>query len=126
MGMSVDDQIGPVLEDRRRQPVAAEEGEDLARLTFEGCLHRRVVKDDEADRAGGHRAQGLVERFHLGGRLGVDRAQRGLPEVRQVPLREQIEWQELRGRTSSSPFARAFFVIADGLGISAVARQPAP
>ncbi len=33
-------------------------------------------------------------------------------------LREQIEWPALRERTSSSPFARAFFAIADGLGIS--------
>lgn len=33
-------------------------------------------------------------------------------------LREQIEWSGLRERTSSSPFARAFFVIADGLGIA--------
>jgi hypothetical protein len=33
-------------------------------------------------------------------------------------LREQIDWVALRERTSTSPFARAFFVIADGLGIS--------
>jgi putative nucleotidyltransferase-like protein len=32
-------------------------------------------------------------------------------------LREQIDWEEVRGRTASSPFARAFFVIAEGLGI---------
>ena len=30
-------------------------------------------------------------------------------------LREQIAWEELRERTSSSPFARAFFVLTDGL-----------
>ncbi len=33
-------------------------------------------------------------------------------------LREQIEWAALRQRTSSSPFAEAFFVLADGLEIS--------
>jgi len=33
-------------------------------------------------------------------------------------LREQIDWTSLRERTSSSPFARAFFTIADGLGIA--------
>ncbi len=33
-------------------------------------------------------------------------------------LREQIDWLSLRQRTSSSPFAAAFFAIADGLGIS--------
>lgn len=34
-------------------------------------------------------------------------------------LREQIGWADLRERTAGSPFARAFFVLADGLGISA-------
>lgn len=33
-------------------------------------------------------------------------------------LREQIEWATLRERTSSSPFAEAFFVLAAGLEIS--------
>lgn len=33
-------------------------------------------------------------------------------------LREQIDWPALRERTASSPFARAFFTIADGLGIA--------
>ena len=32
-------------------------------------------------------------------------------------LREQIDWQEVRGRTESSPFARAFFTLVEGLGI---------
>lgn len=32
-------------------------------------------------------------------------------------LREQIDWDDVRHRTSSSPFGRAFFVIADGLEI---------
>jgi len=33
-------------------------------------------------------------------------------------LREQVAWPALRERTSSSPFAAAFFTLADGLGIS--------
>lgn len=33
-------------------------------------------------------------------------------------LREQIDWESLRQRTSSSPFAIAFFALADGLQIS--------
>jgi hypothetical protein len=33
-------------------------------------------------------------------------------------LREQIDWAELRERTNASPYARAFFVIAAGLGLS--------
>ena len=33
-------------------------------------------------------------------------------------LREQIEWDDLRARTSASPFAKAFFTLADELGIA--------
>lgn len=33
-------------------------------------------------------------------------------------LREQIDWEQLRERTAASPFARAFFALADGLEIS--------
>ncbi len=32
-------------------------------------------------------------------------------------LREQIDWHDVRNRTASSPFGRAFFVIAEGLGV---------
>jgi hypothetical protein len=32
-------------------------------------------------------------------------------------LREQIDWEDVRERTASSPFGRAFFVIAEGLGV---------
>ena len=32
-------------------------------------------------------------------------------------LREQIEWDTVRDRTESSPFAHAFFVLAEGLDI---------
>jgi hypothetical protein len=32
-------------------------------------------------------------------------------------LREQIVWQDVRARTESSPFARAFFALVEGLGI---------
>lgn len=32
-------------------------------------------------------------------------------------LREQVDWEDVRGRTSESPFARAFFTLAEGLGI---------
>jgi predicted nucleotidyltransferase len=36
--------------------------------------------------------------------------------------REQIDWKVLRERTSESPYAKAFFTLADELGLS---RQPA-
>jgi len=32
-------------------------------------------------------------------------------------LREQIDWTDVRLRSSASPFGRAFFVIAEGLGV---------
>ena len=32
-------------------------------------------------------------------------------------LREQIDWADVRTRTAESPFARAFFVLLDGLAI---------
>ena len=32
-------------------------------------------------------------------------------------LREQIDWPDVRRRTAGSPYGRAFFVIAEGLGI---------
>ena len=32
---------------------------------------------------------------------------------------EQVDWDDVRRRTSESPFARAFFEIVDGLGITA-------
>jgi hypothetical protein len=34
-------------------------------------------------------------------------------------LREQVDWDELRERTGDHPFSRAFFVLAEGLGIVA-------
>ena len=40
-------------------------------------------------------------------------------------LREQIDWGRLREETASSPFAVAFFVLADGLGICPAAQASA-
>jgi hypothetical protein len=39
-------------------------------------------------------------------------------------LREQVDWQDVRERTMSSPFARAFFVLLEGLGILPGERRP--
>jgi hypothetical protein len=42
-------------------------------------------------------------------------------------LREQIDWAQLRERTAASPFAQAFFTLADGLEIGPGATAaPAP
>jgi hypothetical protein len=32
-------------------------------------------------------------------------------------LREQVDWDDVRARTDTSPFARAFFTLVEGLGI---------
>ena len=40
-------------------------------------------------------------------------------------LREQIDWARLREETASSPFAVAFFALADGLGICPAAQASA-
>jgi hypothetical protein len=37
-------------------------------------------------------------------------------------LREQVDWEFVRARSSSSPFAEAFFTLAEGLGIVEPAR----
>jgi len=41
-------------------------------------------------------------------------------------LREQVDWPSLRERTSSNPFAAAFFVLVDRLRISLPAPLPIP
>jgi hypothetical protein len=41
-------------------------------------------------------------------------------------LREQIDWDEVRLRTEGSPFARAFFVLLEGLDILPSQGAPAP
>jgi hypothetical protein len=44
-------------------------------------------------------------------------------------LREQIDWPSVRARTQDSPFARAFFVLLEGLGIvseSEASTRPQP
>jgi hypothetical protein len=41
-------------------------------------------------------------------------------------LREQVDWETVRARTESSPFARAFFVLADGLDILPAQAAPKP
>jgi predicted nucleotidyltransferase len=37
-------------------------------------------------------------------------------------LREKVDWDDVRARTASSPFARAFFVMLEGLGVLSEAK----
>jgi hypothetical protein len=41
-------------------------------------------------------------------------------------LREQIPWDRLRERTSSSPYAAAFFTLAERLGLTEQVRSREP
>ena len=45
----------------------------------------------------------------------------GLLEIARA-VREQVDWARVRTATAASPFARAFFVLLDGLGIVPDAR----
>ena len=38
-------------------------------------------------------------------------------------LREKVDWDDVRARTASSPFAQAFFVMLEGLGVLPEAKQ---
>ena len=40
-------------------------------------------------------------------------------------LREQVDWEHVRAATASSPFARAFFTMTEGLGIVPAGGEPA-
>jgi predicted nucleotidyltransferase len=33
------------------------------------------------------------------------------------PVREQVDWDDVRGRTGGSPYAAAFFTLVEGLGV---------
>jgi hypothetical protein len=46
------------------------------------------------------------QRLRFEGPLGIARA-----------VREQVDWDNVRSRTSDSPFARAIFVMLEGLGV---------
>jgi hypothetical protein len=41
-------------------------------------------------------------------------------------LREQIDWAKVRSRANDTPFARAFFVMVEGLGIAPDLPAPNP
>jgi hypothetical protein len=55
MPVAVEHEIGDVLGDRPREAVASEEGEDSFRLALQGGRCRRVVEEDDAQRAVGNR-----------------------------------------------------------------------
>lgn len=95
----------------RITPAVFERGEDLS---VAGMYVRVMALDDI-----------LVTKL-----LALDEHSADYRDLLQIgrALREQVDWPRLRGRTSSSPFARAFFTLAEGLQITsseASARAPA-
>src|SRR5436190_21868258 len=51
MGVSVEDEIGPELDDRSREALVAEERPDPLRLAAQRLKRRRVVQEDDPERA---------------------------------------------------------------------------
>ena len=51
--------------------------------------------------------------------LALDEQDLDLKSVLEIarPLREQIDWEEVRERTKESPYAKAFFTLVEELGI---------
>jgi Uncharacterised nucleotidyltransferase len=86
-GMEIDDDV------LARGEVLSVLGMDMPVMTLEDVLVTKLMAISE-------------HALRFEGPLSIARA-----------LREQIDWDEVRSRTESSPFARAFFVLLDGLGI---------
>ena len=57
--------------------------------------------------------------------LALDEQALDLKPLLQIarPLREQVDWEGVRARTAESPYAAAFFTLAEGLGIVEPARS---
>jgi Nucleotidyl transferase of unknown function (DUF2204) len=83
MSVPVQHEIGAVLGDRGRQPVAAEHHVDALRLAFDSRLNRRVVQQDDPQVAVHDLLQPLPDRGRVVGGLRIHLAQQRLAEVRQ-------------------------------------------
>jgi len=87
MPVAVEHEIGDVLENRPREAVAAEEGEDSLGLPLQGRRRRRVVEEDDAQR--GRRRPTRVNR-RLGLRSRLLRARGGAWNYRGAPQRRIV------------------------------------
>jgi predicted nucleotidyltransferase len=88
MRMTVEDDVRPVLGDRRSQPVAAEEGPDALGLAVQRVRGRRVVEEHDTDRAVRDLLQAAPDRLDLVRGLRIDLPQERLTEVRELRPRE--------------------------------------
>src|SRR5687767_6596502 len=81
--VAVHHEIRRVIRDRASEAVAAEKGEDPARLALE-CRHGgRIVQQHDTNGAVCDRLQAALDRGHLFGRLGVHAPKKRLAEIRQ-------------------------------------------
>ena len=104
--------------------VKAYEGEALIDLIFEPAGHE--VGDDFFDRADELSVEAVrmpvmaVDDVLVTKLLSLTEHHLDYDSLLELarPLREQIDWDAVRKRTDESPYARAFFTLADGLGLS--------
>jgi len=101
VGVAVQHEVGAVLQDRRREAVAAQEGPDLGRLAAKRVGDGGVVQQRDPERAQRDLVQARRQRLHLSGGLGIDRAQRRLAEVRQ-PQPAETAHESLRARDADA------------------------
>jgi hypothetical protein len=103
------------------------DGEQLIDLIFEPAGIRVtdevIERGDELSVAGMQMPVMALDDILVTKLLALDEHSADYRHLLQIArsLREQVNWEALRERTSSSPFAAAFFVLADGLRISLTA-----
>ena len=91
MRVSVEHEVGAVLGDRRRQPVAAEQQVDAFGLAFDRSLDRRVVEQHDPQVAVHELLEALRDRLRLARRLCIVLAQQRLAEVGESRAREAAD-----------------------------------
>src|SRR6266550_2987954 len=89
--VAVEDHVRPVLGDRGSEAIAAEVRPDALRLAVQRVRRRRVVEEDDPDRAVRDLLQTAADRIDLRARLGIDPPQQRFPEVRQLRAREAAD-----------------------------------
>src|SRR6266511_2074291 len=89
--MAVEDDVGPVLRDRRREAVAPEVRPDSLRLAVERVRGRRIVQEHDADGTVRDLLEPLVDGVDLRCRLRVDLTQQRLTEIRKCRAGEAAD-----------------------------------
>src|SRR5947209_9789030 len=88
LGVAVEDEVGLVLRDRRREPVRPQVTPDPGRLSLDRLFRRGIVQQHDARRAHRDVTQPLVQGLHVERCLLVDGTEQRLAEIGQVRARE--------------------------------------